>query len=132
MAKIIKQRQFHESVEYRLEYRWKDSPNAGFSFACDAKGQVHEHELEACALENYRKCVSGEHAVVCEGVKEYAQSWSEPAILRCDCGSNLELFGFTNPCDNCGRDYSMSGELLAPRSQWGEETGEHWADIIWL
>ena len=28
----------------------------------------------------------------------------------------------------CGRDYSFDGSELAPRSQWGWETGENWTD----
>jgi hypothetical protein len=35
----------------------------------------------------------------------------------------------TNTCE-CGRDYNWGGQLLAPRSQWGEETGETAADIL--
>ena len=27
-------------------------------------------------------------------------------------------------CDKCGADYNSAAQLLAPRSQWGEETGE--------
>ena len=37
--------------------------------------------------------------------------------------------GFTNTC-LCGADYNMSGQRLAPRSQWGEETGETADDIL--
>ena len=33
-------------------------------------------------------------------------------------------------CTKCGADYNSSGQLLAPRYQWGEETGEHWTDCI--
>jgi hypothetical protein len=51
-----------------------------------------------------------------------------PAIGRCQCGRKVVLANFTNPCD-CGRDYNWNGSLLAPRHHWGEETGEHWADI---
>ena len=47
---------------------------------------------------------------------------------RCGKGS-VELSGFTNTCENCGADYNWGGQLLASRSQWGEETGEHPADI---
>lgn len=48
-----------------------------------------------------------------------------PGIMKCDCG---KLLGMSRPgadinCD-CGRSYTSSGQLLAPRSQWGEETGE--------
>ncbi len=49
--------------------------------------------------------------------------------VRCDCGYTLELQEFTNTCA-CGRDYSFSGSLLAPRSHWGEETGETANDIL--
>ena len=54
----------------------------------------------------------------------------EPAVLRCDCGHNLQLYAFTNTCERCGRDYNSSGQGLAPRSQWGEETGESLGDIL--
>jgi len=54
----------------------------------------------------------------------------EPALWRCDCGEELHLDGFTNTCDGCEADYNGSGQRLAPRSQWGEETGESLADIL--
>ena len=49
--------------------------------------------------------------------------------FKCDCGRTLELPDFTNTCE-CGRDYNQGGQLLAPREQWGEETGEHWSECI--
>jgi 23S rRNA maturation-related 3'-5' exoribonuclease YhaM len=48
-------------------------------------------------------------------------------IKICSCGNTIECNNFTNTC-RCGKDYNFSGSLLAPRSQWGEETGEHWTD----
>lgn len=49
---------------------------------------------------------------------------------RCHCGRYVELYdAFLNTCD-CGRDYDGAGNLLAPREQWGEETGESLADIL--
>ena len=55
----------------------------------------------------------------------------EPCIIKCDCGQCLEGWraGGDVDCDRCGREYNASGQLLADRSQWGEETGEHPADI---
>lgn len=50
-------------------------------------------------------------------------------VLVC-CGDELLCTGFTNTCPHCGDDYNMSGDLLAPRDQWGEETGESVADIL--
>ena len=46
------------------------------------------------------------------------------------CGQEFYLDGFTNTCGECGADYNSSGQMLAPRSQWGEETGETAADIL--
>jgi hypothetical protein len=52
-----------------------------------------------------------------------------PAVGRCACGSEVTLSGFTNTCE-CGTDYNMSGDKLASREQWGEETGESVAEIL--
>ena len=48
-------------------------------------------------------------------------------IVKC-CGEEMICEDFTNTCDICGRDYNSAGQELAPRSQWGEETGETWQD----
>ncbi len=48
---------------------------------------------------------------------------------RCVCGKEIHLLQFTNTCV-CGRDYNSSGELLADRGQWGEETGESVSEIL--
>lgn len=58
---------------------------------------------------------------------EYPRS---PAVGECECcGASVELSGFTNTCD-CGADYNGSGQRLAGREQWGEETGEALSDIL--
>ena len=50
--------------------------------------------------------------------------------IKCACGQWVYVRGqFTAPCD-CGRDYNWNGDLLAPRCQWGEETGETAAEIL--
>jgi len=53
-----------------------------------------------------------------------------PAIGRCTCGCAVYLDHPTNTCEDCGRDYNLRGTLLAPREQWGYETGETAADIL--
>lgn len=61
------------------------------------------------------------------------RSWSRddngdprPGAIRCDCGAVLEVWRAGGDVDcSCGREYNSSGQLLAPREQWGEETGEH-------
>ncbi len=49
---------------------------------------------------------------------------------KCTCGATVEFGRFTNTCHKCNRDYNSSGQELAPRSQWGEETGESLSDIL--
>ena len=67
-------------------------------------------------------------------MKHYKQSGYgyravERKIGMCPCGHKVELLEVTNTCV-CERDYDSWGELLAPRSQWGEETGESASDIL--
>lgn len=49
------------------------------------------------------------------------------SLIEC-CGEYICCDEFTNTCDICGADYNSNGVRLAPRSQWGEETGESWED----
>lgn len=52
-------------------------------------------------------------------------AWTEPTICRCICGKEFEIYDpFATPCPVCNREYNGCGQMLAPRSQWGEETGE--------
>ena len=128
---ILSQRQFVVTTTYSLFFQWVDStPGHGMGFDCDQNGVVDMVALEKkpAALENYRKCLSGEHKVKPPQIQTFTHSYSEPAIGRCQCGCEVVLDSFTCTCDGCGRDYNSSGQLLAPRSQWGEETGEHWTD----
>jgi len=48
-------------------------------------------------------------------------------VVQCNCNREVECWDFTNTCE-CDADYNFAGQRLAPRSQWGEETGEHWSE----
>jgi hypothetical protein len=63
--------------------------------------------------------------------KELADLWvRKPRIYlidlkQCHCGMILHLYSnWANQCPRCKAEYNGSGRRLAPRSQWGEETGE--------
>lgn len=43
-------------------------------------------------------------------------------VVECMCGKEVECRNFTNTCE-CGQDFNFSGQEIASRSQWGEETG---------
>jgi hypothetical protein len=53
----------------------------------------------------------------------------EPKVIEC-CGEQLPCPNFTNTCPHCGADYNWAGQRLAPRSQWGCETGESVEEIL--
>lgn len=57
----------------------------------------------------------------------YAKAFRDTEV-KC-CGQWVLCRGFTSTCDRCGADYNWTGQLLAPREQWGEETGEAWWEI---
>lgn len=61
--------------------------------------------------------------------REYESYTPRTVEVRCDCDRMVICQGFTNPC-YCGADYDSNGNRLAPREQWGEETGETYADIV--
>lgn len=129
MIEIIKEREYIERIEYTLYYEWKKTKGAGFLFDCDKEGTVILKTPEAQA--NYDKCVKGKLAVTFKGIQKHNTSYWEDTVAKCICGEEIQLSRrFTSTCDECDRDYNSSGQLLADRSQWGEETGESYSDIM--
>lgn len=116
--KIIEERERHHVVNYALEFVDKDDELSGFSFPCDKDGKVLLDKLFPEGLENYRKCVSGEHKVETPYVRKYEHTYISPAVGLCDCGQEVLLQGFTNVCDECEESYNSSGQRLAHSSQW--------------
>ena len=120
---IVQESRVEESTTYGLAFQIAGaSPGAGFMFDCDADGVVIPSE-HAMARENLAKCQDGTFAGTWEGIVVFEHRYRHPRIGRCSCGSEVELGRFTNTCE-CGADYNSAGQLLADRSQWGEETGE--------
>lgn len=125
--KIISRAQNCEAFTYSLFFERKDCKGAGFAFDCDKDGNLlpmseqKRASLDAClASGDYRE----------SEVITWHNRWREPAVGLCECGEEVYLDGFTNTCSGCGRDYNSAGQELAPREQWGEDTGESLADIL--
>lgn len=125
--KNIKPRHRETIVSYSRDFSWRDDPNAGFSFDCDAQGtpKLTEHSQP-----NWDGCVGGKFDVIDHGLQRNEHCYTVPAEGECQCGRTVILDHFTNTCSSCGADYNMSGQRLAPRAQWGEETGESLGDIL--
>jgi hypothetical protein len=99
----------------------------GYAFDTDEDGDLLPLEPEAVNSLDYVLAHPEEYED--RGIEH--RVWQRKVYTQgiCDvCGEVVELSGFTNPCD-CGADYNFAGQRLAPRNQWGEETGEHPSDI---
>lgn len=127
--KIITRRNIVTEISYMRSFEWKDDPGAGFMFICDEHGHLSAESLNPDAEANLMKCLDGTFAVIDCGVEKREFDRIIPAVGRCTCGQVVTLDSFTNTC-TCGADYNMSGQQLADRSQWGEETGESLDEIL--
>jgi hypothetical protein len=123
MTNIIKRREHIVTKTFHFDLTLHDEPGRGYSFPCDEHGTVAPDKRERLA----ELLATGKYEAV---VRQYDLRYIDPAVIRCACGSHVELRGFTNTCRVCERDYNMSGSELADRSQWGEETGETVSDVL--
>lgn len=127
--KIISHRQIVEEVEYFIRYDDVDSPGSGWDFPCNQDGDINFNDMSEAAMENYHGCESGEYEAVYVGLQRQVHSYENPTIGKCGCGREVTLESNTNRCD-CGNYYNAVGQELSNPKTWGEETGEHYTDII--
>lgn len=131
---IVQEQEFGTSVSYSHDYQWGDCPGAGFGFDCDEIGNPTFQGSSSAARENYAMCLRGhgDNGVKINdmGINRREHRYRIAAVGKCACGTLVQLDGFTNTCPKCERDYNSCGQLLAPREQWGEETGETANDIL--
>ena len=126
-VKIIRQPRLHLVRSFYLCFDSLNNPG-GYSFPCSCTGEIDILCLSLSARRNLQRCLTGE-GVGPGIIKNYSHRWVSPRVGLCDCGAEVVLDHFTSTCDACGADYNSSGQLLAPREQWGYETGEHWVDV---
>ena len=113
--------------EFTLSFSSVETPGWGYSFPCDEAGNIQS--LNPTASANLAYAIAHPELFIPNGVEKREWSYFQPAIGKCSCGREVDLAHFTNTC-NCGADYNMSGQRLAPRQFWGEETGEQPSDCI--
>ena len=128
MLKIIEPARTIETVIRVLAFDRTDQPGAGWEFDCDEDGNVDESKLNANSRHTLELCRRGIGVLPGRRIVTYRNTYRQARVVQC-CSSHFELSGFTNTCPECSADYNWAGQRLAPREQWGEETGEHWADI---
>ena len=137
MAEIIQQRYQVEQVEYNREYGYPeddiDHKGQGYSFPCDKNGEIFYDKLSLPGSENLLRCLTLVEAGVLLDLGRQEDKWTYwvPAIAKCECGNQFELNStWLNTCDKCHGDHDGNGHRLAPREAWGEETDEHWTDLV--
>lgn len=128
MSEIIKDVGRETIVEYSREFVWEHDRGAGFSFPCDENGNLSP-DLHPAAVENYNKCVDGTinwdgHKIIDKGIRKEVRTFRTPAVLRCNCGEEIELVNEylgACACPVCGQWYSTFGQELLPPTMWEED-----------
>lgn len=112
-----------------IHYSSRKNVGSGYSFPCDYES--HERIPHPSSDESYAYCVSeaakenGE--MIYDGIVNYSRYYREPAYGTCVCGVEVVLYadyGHGIACPGCNRIYNMSGQELAPRSQWEDRYDE--------
>lgn len=128
--KIITKAHRESGVYFQLLFDRIPYDGGGWAFDCDEKGNlkpVVQYDAKRALAQVLEKVDAG---TVAPG-RIAGASWTRfvHATGECSCGREVYLSHFTNECD-CGLDYNQSGQQLAPRSEWGQETGEHWTECV--
>ena len=97
----------------------KSNGNTGTSVAPDGEKGLWCHK---CSLAGVKSALT----TIQVPDERYVRGWTE---VKC-CDEWLCCSHFTNTCPHCETDYNGSGQQLAPREFWGEETGETASDIL--
>lgn len=122
MLTIISERHPVTQFEYSREFDSVNYPGSGYSFPCDAEGNI----TFACkeAKENFDMAISHPEILTDRGVVKRKISYIEPAKGKCSCGNVIELIDEylgACSCDKCNKWYNLFGqELLAPEF-WEED-----------
>lgn len=124
---IVNPRHTEHVERYVLRYHWRDDPGAGFAFPCDAQG----HRIPNPGADSNYALATTEAAkpngkIIFDGFVDESFDERVPAEGKCKCGRTVWLegdHGHGIDCA-CGRIYNMSGQELAPRSQWEDRYDE--------
>lgn len=130
MPEIIQEARWETGVELRRVFERRSDPSSGYSFPCDEQGEPLPGEMQAAGWRSYFYVLDHPEQYADRGVVKRRWACRHPAIIRCPCGKAVSLDdAWLNIC-SCGRDFDGAGNVLAPRSQWGEETGESLAEMM--
>ena len=131
--KMLKYSEWIEEEHFKIGYKWKEEPDCGYDFPCDKDGNIKTHEMHEAGLDNLRMCRADKGRTMYGPFREKrTTSYHQDAVGECDrCKTEVVLsMSLCNTCDKCGDEYNSSGQLLAAREFWGEDTGESISEIM--
>lgn len=97
-----------------------DETSVRAAIPCDEHGNMGT--LAGARAETVRAC---REMGCAEEIRISEETVREPAECRCACGATVVLWDtWATDCQRCGREYNGSGQELADRRFWGDETGE--------
>lgn len=129
MTTFIQRHERKMNIRYMRVFKFNDNTGCMYTFDCDREGNIEP--LHENAQENYNKCLDGIYNVTDKGVEDWSGPYTQHAVIICEfCSRYVELYSsWANDCE-CGAIYNSSGQRLAPRSQWFDETGENESDVF--
>jgi hypothetical protein len=130
MIKIIKERTPEVIIDYYIEFRYKDDPNAGFCFPALKNGEPDFKKMPEEAILNYNSCLNDDRLDSPEFTRN-KRTYMSPAVGKCSCGREVILdcgHGSAVQCE-CGRWYNLFGQSLIDPKYWYEDEDEYYSDM---
>lgn len=109
MLKIIRERNTHTEVAYRIEFT--DEDGSGFSFPTDLSGKIiydEDPEIAQAQRDNYDYAMSDKERFIRQYNEFVTRRYTvtDNAVGRCRCGEEVELYDQYQgacPCPKCGQ-----------------------------
>jgi hypothetical protein len=98
-------------VKWYLFYRWKKRGGTGFTFPCDAEGNMDLRSMSELDEKIFEACEGGEYSehVDYAGLIREIEFNRLPAVGLCQCGEELILENFKTTCPKCMSAYTQLG-----------------------
>lgn len=122
LQNLVPSERVHEN-RYTIEFIAENT--AGFSFPCDANGNLDKDNMTKAAIDNYNMCINSnpEDWEIFNELHVERWSYIEPAHGTCDCGEDVvlidEYYGACQ-CPKCGKWYNLFGQELRDPDEWEE------------
>lgn len=116
MSTIIRPQRRRAVLAVGRLFRIRGDDEGWLAFPCNEHGDVDRDALDDERRAQLDACLSGVLPAIDFGRCTYEREEITPALLRCDCGRDIELRDDTTVCTVCGRHFAADGSLIAGRA----------------